>query len=169
MNKVRHISQDKHEHQSLNANSDVAKSLQTLLDKTYACYLITHNYHFNVTGENFYTIHTLLEDQYNSLFTAIDEIGERARTLGESVQILSGKYLEEVSEASKRSLNPKNMSPCQAMLKDLIIFNTECIEACQSTKSIAAEYGDDETEDLAIGRIRAHEKMIWMLRSSVSP
>ncbi|HMN68248.1 MAG TPA: Dps family protein [Bdellovibrionales bacterium] len=139
---------------------EIAKGLSRLLADSYTLYLKTHNFHWNVSGPMFNTLHTMFETQYNELALAVDEIAERIRALDEYAP---GTY----SEFAKLSTIAEANGVPQA--KDMIQQLLEGHEAVARTaRSVfpAAEKGNDEaTADLLTGRIQLHEKTAWMLRS----
>lgn len=146
--------------------SPVTQSLQGLLKDTYALYLATHNYHWNVEGANFVGLHTLFEQQYTELFAAIDEIAERIRAL--DAYALPNHY-EDVLKALTALPNPlqKSGDRTKAMIENLIKLNTKAMEAAQAGKRVAEKAGDDETVDVCVGRITVHQKANWMLKSII--
>lgn len=151
---------------SLPAGSAVTREFQNLLKETYALYLATHNYHWNVEGPLFVSLHTLFEQQYTELFAAIDEIAERIRAL--DAYALPNHY-EDVLGALQALPNPlsKGGDRATAMVQNLIKLNASATEAAQSAKKAAEKAGDDESVDICVGRITVHQKAMWMLRSII--
>lgn len=150
-------------------NQSVAQKMQDVLSGTYGVYLVTHNYHWNVEGEKFYALHKLLEEQYNELFQAIDVIAERIRALDEYALPFEG---EDVIEAVKTISNPFTRSDSAnnravRMVQNLVKLNEDIVKTCQSAKDACQNAKDDETEDILIERITAHQKAAWMLRSII--
>ena len=151
------------------SNNPVAVALQEMLVSTYTTYLLTHNYHWNVEGPNFYSLHKLLDDQYNELFAAIDEIAERIRAL-DAYALVGG--LADLAAQAKKYPSPvksgKDASRvAETMIGQLISSNEDTVAAAQKAKRAAEKAGDDESVDIMVGRITAHQKAIWMLKSSV--
>jgi len=151
------------------ATNPVAMSLQETLKDTYALYLITHNYHWNVEGPSFFGLHNLFEQQYTELFAAIDEIAERIRSL--DVYALPNHH-EEVLEALQNISNPLNKNTDKSevatrMVQNLLDMNAVVIESAQKTKRAAEKAEDDETADMMVERITVHQKASWMLRSLI--
>jgi starvation-inducible DNA-binding protein len=151
------------------AEHPVANALQTFLKDTYSLYLITHNYHWNVEGPKFFSLHTLFEQQYNELFAAIDVIAERIRVL--DVYALPNHY-HEIFQALDNLSNPQHKETdkdavADRMVHNLIEFHEKVIASAQALKKHAAKHEDDESEDLAVQRIQVHQKAVWMLRSIV--
>jgi len=149
----------------------VAGALQGLLKDTYALYLLTHNYHWNVEGPKFVSLHTLFEQQYTELFTAVDEIAERIRALDSYA--LPSHYDDILSEVGKLA-NPllkdkeKNKDAiADRMISNLIQLHERVVASAQTAKRIADAQDDEESEDIAIARIQLHQKTLWMLRSIV--
>jgi starvation-inducible DNA-binding protein len=151
------------------AANQVAQALQGVLKDTYALYLATHNYHWNVEGHNFVGLHTLFETQYNELFAAVDVIAERIRAL--DVYALPNHY-EEVLKALQNLSNPLNKDTAKGdvadrMIRNLLDLNGKVVDAAQAAKKAADKAGDDETQDLMVERIQIHQKASWMLRSII--
>lgn len=151
------------------AANPVAAALQTVLKDTYALYLATHNYHWNVEGHNFIGLHTLFETQYTELFNAVDVIAERIRAL--DVYALPNHY-EDVLEALQNLSNPLNKDTAKGdvadrMIRNLLALSDAVIASAQAAKKAAEKAGDDESEDLMVERIQVHQKSSWMLRSII--
>lgn len=138
----------------------VAEGLKQLLADSYALYLKTHNYHWNVTGPLFKSVHDLTEEQYLALATAIDEIAERIRMLG--VKAPAGFKL--YSDMSKIGDGDENAS-AEDMLKDLVKGHEAVIHTARSIRPSAEKAGDEGTVALIDDRMTFHEKQAWMLRS----
>lgn len=140
--------------------AQVADALSTLLADTYTMYLKTHNYHWNVTGPMFTTLHTLFETQYTEMALAVDEIAERIRTLDAAAP---GSYS---AFAALTSIEEETGSPkAEAMVQALIIDQDIVAESARKVIAMASDVGDDASADLATRRIDVHEKHAWMLRS----
>ncbi len=141
-------------------NDAVAQSLERLLADSYTLYLKTHNYHWNVTGPMFTTLHTLFEQEYQDLALAVDEIAERIRALGYRAP---GSYTEfqQLASVKEASGTPK----ATEMVEDLVADQANLVRAARAVREAAGEAGDDASEDLAVQRIQVHEKNAWMLRS----
>jgi starvation-inducible DNA-binding protein len=129
-----------------------------LLAESYVLYLKTHNFHWNVTGPMFTTLHTLFETQYTELALAVDEIAERIRALGERAP---GTYREflELSGVNETDGTPK----ATEMIEILVADARRVIDTARGLVEVAQAAGDDATADLAIRRIELHEKNAWML------
>ena len=145
------------------SSNAVVEKLKTLLANNYTLYLKTQNYHWNVTGPQFRSLHLLFEEQYNDLFTANDEIAERIRTLGSPAP---GSYsafskLSSIKEAGEEVI------PAETMVKQLAEDQKTILDSLMDVLEAAQEAGDEGTVDLVTGRISVHEKAAWMLRSSI--
>jgi starvation-inducible DNA-binding protein len=139
----------------------IAKGLSALLADTYTLYLTTHNFHWNVTGPMFNTLHTMFMAQYTELWNAVDPIAERIRALGHAAP---GSYADF---GKLSSLKDAPTTPPKAL--DMVRILVEGHEAVVCTvRSIfpAADKADDQpTADLLTQRLDVHEKTAWMLRS----
>lgn len=146
----------------LNRNEAIANALSKLLADTYTLYLKTHNYHWNVTGPQFHSLHLLFEGQYTELALAVDEIAERIRTLGFPAP---GSYaaFSKLTSVNEASGAPK----AGEMVKDLAQDQAIVIKTLKQVWALADEAGDEGTIDLLSGRLAVHEKAAWMLMSSL--
>lgn len=140
----------------------IAKTLSALLADTYTLYLKTQNFHWNVTGQNFASLHQLFEEQYTEYAGAVDEIAERIRALGARSP---GSFTEFLKESSV-SENTESLSS-QAMVKELADDQERLRRRAQAVVVAAQEEKDEGTADLGIRRLQVHEKFEWMLRSCV--
>lgn len=141
----------------------IANGLSVLLADTYTLYLKTHNYHWNVTGPMFQTLHTLFETQYMELAVAVDDIAERIRALGE---FAPGSYqayakLTTIKEAD-------GIPTAEDMIKDLVKGQEAIAKTARSIVPVADDATDEVTLDLLTQRMTVHEKTAWMLRSLVA-
>jgi len=143
-------------------HKNVAEALSALLADTYTLYLKTHNYHWNVTGPNFQSLHLLFENQYTELAVAVDDIAERIRTLGSRAP---GSYAEFAKLSSVREAT--GTPAAQAMVTDLADDQAKVIDTLKSVWALADEARDEGTIDLLSTRLAVHEKAGWMLRSSI--
>lgn len=139
---------------------EISKGLSHFLADTYTLYLKTHNYHWNVTGPMFPTLHTMFEGQYNELATAVDEIAERIRALGMKAP---GSYQEFMKLTSIKE-NTGDISANQ-MIADLVSGQEAVIRTGRGLIAMVNEAHDEPTMDLLVQRLRVHEKTAWMLRS----
>lgn len=140
----------------------VAKNFENVLANSYTLYLKTQNYHWNVTGSNFKTLHELFGLQYEEIIPAIDIIAERLRTFNLKVD---GSYAN-FSKLSKMKEGDKDLKS-EAMVQDLIDSNKILIDLLKEGVHIAQQEHDEASADVLIGRIEAHEKNVWMLQSSL--
>ncbi|KQW71083.1 DNA starvation/stationary phase protection protein [Phenylobacterium sp. Root77] len=140
----------------------VAEGLSKLLADTYAVYLKTHGYHWNVSGPNFSQLHALFMAQYTEMWTAIDEVAERIRALGERAPQGYGAFgnLSSIKDGDPS----KN---AEEMLKDLVASQETLVSTLYAILPTAQQAGDEVSASLISDRLTAHEKHIWMLRSSL--
>lgn len=142
------------------SNNAVVEALSSLLASSYTLYLKTHNYHWNVTGPMFTTLHTLFEMEYTELATAVDEIAERIRTLGARAP---GSYSEfaKLSKVKEETGRPD----AKAMIQTLVGDQGTIASSARKVIEIAEAANDQASVDLATRRLNVHEKNAWMLRS----
>jgi starvation-inducible DNA-binding protein len=140
----------------------VAQGLSRALADTYALYLKTHGYHWNVRGPNFSSLHNLFMAQYTEQWTALDEIAERIRAVGELAP-QSGSAFGNLT--SIKDGDPEK--DWEAMVSDLKDGHETVIATLRDLVEIGEAAGDDVTVDLATQRLTAHEKHAWMLRSTL--
>ncbi|HQW87379.1 MAG TPA: Dps family protein [Flavobacteriales bacterium] len=140
--------------------NDIVQPLSVLLASSYTLYLKTHNYHWNVTGPMFTTLHTLFMTQYTELALAVDEVAERIRTVG---AYAPGSY---TAFAKLSKVNEEKGHPDAAnMIRQLVSDQETVIEAARAVFKLAEKSGDQVSADLAIRRMDVHAKNAWMLRS----
>ncbi len=140
----------------------VAAELAKVLADSHAVYQKTHGYHWNVRGPEFFTLHTLLEQQYRDIWEALDEIAERIRALGELAPQGASAF---ANLTSIKEGDPEQ--DAMAMLKELMKDHETLIATTRAALKAADEEGDDVTVDLLTQRLGAHEKFAWMLRSTL--
>ncbi|MGB0951583.1 MAG: Dps family protein [Planctomycetota bacterium] len=140
--------------------SPVVDELSTLLASSYTLYLKTHNFHWNVTGPMFTTLHTLFETQYLDLALAVDEIAERIRARG---AFAPGTFAEfaHISTIAEAEGHPKATDMIVILADD----QDRVADAARKLIEVAEAAGDNVSADLAIRRVEIHEKNAWMLRS----
>lgn len=138
----------------------VVEALRTLLASSYTLYLKTHNYHWNVTGPMFNSLHTMFETQYTELALAVDEIAERIRALG---AFAPGSYsaFTELSLVKEERGHPD----AKAMIRALMADQETVAGAARRVIETAEAVRDQVSADLGTRRIDVHEKHAWMLRS----
>ncbi len=134
--------------------------LQRLLADSYTLYLKTHNYHWNVTGPMFTTLHTLFETQYTEMALAVDEIAERIRTLGVRAP---GSYVEFSQLAGVQDDDQPRKA--EEMIRILVEDQARVAESARAVIRAAGQSEDDASADLGTRRLDVHEKNAWMLRS----
>lgn len=141
----------------------IAEGLKRFLAETYSLYLLTQNFHWNVSGGSFLSLHELFEKQYRGLADAADLIAERIRALG----FRAPASFHEFSELS--SLREETHVPeAEEMIRLLLEANSVVEQKAHQIAMIATDAQDWATADLMADRILEHEKAIWMLRSSFS-
>jgi starvation-inducible DNA-binding protein len=140
--------------------SEIAIGLSKLLADTYSLYLKTHNFHWNVTGPMFQTLHLMFETQYNELALAVDLIAERIRALGLPAP---GTYSEFARLSSIRETS--GVPKAEEMVQILVAGQEAIVRTARSVFPAAANASDEATADLLTQRIQLHEKTAWMLRS----
>jgi starvation-inducible DNA-binding protein len=137
----------------------VAEGLGTLLADTYTLYLKTHNFHWNVRGPMFSTLHMTFETHYNELALAVDLIAERIRALG---QLAPGSYSDFAKLSSiKEATGQEN---AREMIKQLVEGQEAVARTARRLFPQAEEASDEATCDLLTQRMQLHEKNAWMLR-----
>jgi starvation-inducible DNA-binding protein len=138
----------------------IVQGLSQLLADTYSIYLKTHNFHWNVSGPMFVTLHTLFEQQYTELALAIDIIAERIRALG-AFAPGSFKAFQELTSIPDMEDIPDALTMIALLLED----NETIIKTARSIIPLADKAYDTPTADLATARILVHEKTAWILSS----
>lgn len=142
------------------AREEIARGLARVLADTYTLYLKTHNFHWNVTGPLFNTLHLMFEEQYNELWAAVDQIAERIRVLGAPAP---GSYkafaeLTSIPEA-------EGVPAAEEMIRQLVEGHEAAARTARDLFPVAEQAHDEGTADLLTQRLQAHEKTAWMLRS----
>jgi len=141
----------------------IATGLSKLLADSYSLYLKTHNYHWNVEGPQFNTLHLMFEGHYTELATAVDEIAERIRALGIKAP---GSYsafskLTSIDEAT-------GDESAEEMIRQLVIGQETVARTAREATAAAGAASDEPTADLLTQRMQIHEKNAWMLRSMLA-
>jgi starvation-inducible DNA-binding protein len=139
----------------------IAAGLSRLLADTYTLYLTTHNFHWNVTGPMFNTLHTMFMAQYTELWNAVDPIAERIRSLGHPAPGSYAAYGELSSLKDAPTTPPKAL----AMVQILVEGHEAVARTARSIFPLADKAGDEPTADLLTQRLTVHEQTAWMLRS----
>ena len=142
------------------ARGEIADGLSRVLADSYTLYLKTHNYHWNVTGPMFQTLHTLFEQHYTELAIAVDDIAERIRALGVYAPGSYGAFakLSSVTEED-------GVPSAEDMIKNLVTAHETVAKTARGVFPAAEKAGDEATADLLTQRLQVHEKTAWMLRS----
>src|SRR5215213_7284329 len=138
----------------------IAEGLSRLLADTYTLYLKTHNFHWNVTGPMFQTLHLMFETQYNELALAVDLIAERIRALGFPAPATYGEFsrLSSIKEE-------EGVPGADEMIRLLVQGQETVVRTARSIFPVVERAGDEPTADLLTQRMQTHEKTAWMLRS----
>lgn len=138
----------------------LTESLNQVLADSYAVMALTHLAHWNVEGQGFFALHTAFQTQYEELFTAIDEIAERIRALGDYA--IGGLGKLAAAAAMEEFASPLSQ---EDYVRRLIEANEKLLADLARARDLAGEANDAESQDLVIGRITLHQKTAWMLRS----
>lgn len=141
---------------------EIADGLSRVLADSYTLYLKTHNYHWNVTGPMFQTLHLLFETQYTELALAVDLLAERIRALGFPAP---GSYRDfaRLTVIEEREGIPRALD----MIADLVAGQEAVVRTARSLFAVVDAAHDEPTADLLTQRMQVHEKNAWMLRSLV--
>jgi len=140
--------------------SAIAQGLSRLLADSYTLYLKTHNYHWNVTGPMFNTLHLMFEQQYTELAAAVDLIAERIRALGHAAPG-SYKAYAKMTDIAEEDGAPN----AQEMIRQLVAGQEAVVRTARSIFPAVEAASDEPTADLLTQRMQVHEKNAWMLRS----
>ena len=140
----------------------IADGLSRFLADSFTLYLRTHNFHWNITGPMFNTLHVMFEGQYNEQWTALDDIAERIRALGFKAP---GSYADFARLSSMGEEAAAETSDWREMVRQLVVGNEAVCRSAREVLAVAAPAGDDPTVGLLGERLQIHEKNAWMLRS----
>ena len=149
---------------SENDRRKIAEGLGRLLADTYTLYLKTHNFHWNVTGPMFQTLHLMFEDQYNELAPAVDLIAERIRALGFPAP---GSYREFMAATSITDAD--GTVHASDMVRELVEGQEAVVRTARSILPVVNKADDQPTIDLLTQRLQVHEKAAWMRAASSNP
>ena len=139
----------------------IAAGLSRLLADTYTLYLTTHNFHWNVTGTMFNTLHTMFMVQYTELWNAVDPLAERIRSLGHVAPGSYAQFSKLASVPDAPEVPPKALE----MVRLLVDGHEAVARTARSLFPLADKAGDEPTADLLTQRLSVHEQAAWMLRS----
>jgi starvation-inducible DNA-binding protein len=138
----------------------IAQGLSNLLADSYTLYMMTHNFHWNVKGPQFNTLHTMFMAQYTEQWAALDVIAERIRALGYPAP---GTYSEFVKRASIKEVN--GVPIAEDMIRHLVKAQEATAKTARKLFPVVDSANDQPTADVLTQRIDVHEKTAWMLRS----
>lgn len=139
----------------------IVQGLSKLLADTYTLYLTTHNFHWNVTGPMFNTLHTMFMQQYTELWNAVDPVAERIRSLGHAAP---GSYAQFGKLASVPDV-PATPPKALEMVRILVEGHETVARTARGIFPLVEKAGDEPTADLLTQRLTVHEQAAWMLRS----
>ena len=144
--------------------AEIADGLNKVLADTYSLYLMTHNFHWNVTGRMFETLHLMFETQYNELAIAVDLVAERVRALGFPAPATFREFtrLSSIPE-------PAGVLKAEEMIRLLVDGQEAVVRAARALLPVVDRASDVASADLLTQRIQLHEKTGWMLRSLLEP
>lgn len=140
---------------------EIAEGLSKVLADSYMLYLKTHNYHWNVTGEHFHSLHEQFEEQYLELADAVDEIAERIRSLG----YRSPGSFQEFQKLTSIEEDTDHEIDAMEMVRRLALDNEQVLRTARQAVPSCDDAGDEATLDLLTQRLNVHSKTAWMLRS----
>lgn len=146
-----------------NANPAVIDALNHVLADSFVVYFKTHSYHWNVVGRDFKPLHDMFQEQYEELWTAIDDIAERIRILGAPAPCSMAALLQ-LTDLKEATDAPDAMT----MVKDLAAAHTDLAKHIRQAIEVADDADDEGTEDMLIARLQVHEKTAWMLASTAA-
>jgi starvation-inducible DNA-binding protein len=138
----------------------IAEGLSALLADSYTLYLMTHNFHWNVTGPQFNSLHAMFMGQYTEQWNAIDIIAERIRAVGFPAP---GTYGEFARLTSIRE--PEGVPDANEMVRQLVVAQEATARTARNLFPVVDAARDQPTADVLTQRINVHEKTAWMLRS----
>ncbi|MCM1128440.1 MAG: DNA starvation/stationary phase protection protein [Alistipes senegalensis] len=141
---------------------NISNGLSRVLAESFLLYVKTHNYHWNVKGPMFQTLHVMFEEQYTELWTAMDAIAERIRSLGFPAP---GTLKEYLKLATIKEL--EGVPSAEDMIRDVLAGSETVSRLSREVMALADAAGDDPTADLLTQRMQVHEKNAWMLRSLI--
>lgn len=143
--------------------AEVAKALSTFLASTYTLYMKTLYYHWNVTGQQFHSLHALFEGQYEDLHAAGDALAERVRALG---HFTPGTF-KAFGELSAIQEDAELPTSARMMVSNLLEDNETASQEARKVLKAAEKAEDEVTVDMMVARMSVHEEAAWMLRSTL--
>ena len=143
-----------------NDRTKIVHGLSVLLADSYILYLMTHNFHWNVTGPHFNSLHGMFMQQYTEQWTALDEIAERIRALGHPAP---GTYKQFSELATIKEI--EGVPTADAMVRHLVEAQEATARTARALLPTADDANDQPTADMLTQRLNIHEKTAWMLRS----
>jgi starvation-inducible DNA-binding protein len=147
----------------INERTKVAEALSTMLASSYMLYVKTLNYHWNVTGLQFISLHELFDNQYNELNKSNDVLAERVRALGHFTPGTIREFLKLSVIQDDESLPDSS----EIMVKNLLQAHETCSVLARKVLKVAQQAEDEVTVDMMINRMTYHDKTAWMLRSTL--
>lgn len=139
-----------------------ADALKRVMGDLYALYLKTHGYHWNVEGPNFKSLHELFEENYRAMWESLDEVAERIRALG-----VHAPMGPEIMAHARIDTADNAVPSANAMIQNLVAGHEAFLGSAREALDVADDADDEASEALLGDLIAAHEKMAWMLRSSL--
>ena len=140
----------------------VSENLMSVLADAFTLYLKTHNFHWNITGPMFNSLHVMFETQYNEQWLALDEIAERIRALGYNVP---ASYVDFQRLSTVKDDTTVEHTDWREMVRQLTLGNEAVSRTARQALEIADKAGDDPSVDMLTQRLKVHEKNAWMLRA----
>ena len=140
----------------------LAHGLARVLADSFKLYQKTHGFHWNIEGQTFHELHLMLEEQYRDIWTAVDVIAERIRALGHYVPSTPADFSELSAITDERGV-----PEARDMLTQLIADNETVVRTMRDIRPMVEEAGDTATGSMLDDRLEAHERAIWMLRSTL--
>ncbi|RPE75436.1 Dps family protein [Vulcaniibacterium tengchongense] len=141
----------------------ITEGLSRFLSDAFTLYLKTHNFHWNITGPMFNSLHTMFEEQYTEQWNALDDVAERIRALGFNAPGSYAEFIRLTSIAEEPGLT--ETPDWREMVRQLVAGNEAVARTARKVLKTADDAGDDPTVDLMTQRLQTHEKYAWMLRS----
>jgi len=147
-----------------NHTQQMVEELQHILADTFTLYFKTHAYHWNVEGPHFDALHRLFGEQYTEMWTAMDDLAERIRALGDYAPMT----VAELTKPGDLKMPTKKTMKAMDMIKDLAKDHETLSKHLAAAIEKASEVGDEATADMLIGRQAVHDKTAWMLNSTAA-